>query len=332
MSVFHCYWLVCSSIGPSNSTQTAFDSFATNRLAVSAAITCSAATHAGPNFSKRRPAGSTDSQPGHYSRHADRLAAALVAVQQGMSQRDAAREFHLPRTTLQHYIARGVGEKAENFDAMKKSVENAPHAGRPSSLSVEEELRLVEWIEDHTRAGHSLTRREINQSIAALRSMNGESARGCGSRFFARLLKAHPNLTIKLPSLITPARAAAPAAELMTLFYRNLNDWIERHKPQPFQIWAADETGFGRVETSEKVVGHKGERAYRLAPQQLEHFSVLAVASASGQSLPPFFVFEGGGSAALNLLEGAPPGSLCATNVKVQYCCNNVVFDCVVVS
>lgn len=286
----------------------------------SAAIISSVVSRASPNFSHRRAAGSTDTLSGRYEHHTDTLAAAILAVKHGKSQREASSDFHVPRTTLQHYIDRRVGDDAASFAAMKEAVEAAPHAGRPASLSAVEESRLVSWIEEHTRAGHSLTRREINQSIAALRSMKGERARGCGSKFFDRLLTTHPNLTVKKPSLITPARASAADSELIALFYSRIHEWVELHHPQPNQIWAADETGFGRVETTEKVFGHKGERAHRLAPQQIEHFSVLAVAAASGQSLPPFFVFHGGSSAAANLLEGASAGSLCATNDKVSRC------------
>ena len=77
---------------------------------------------------------------------------------------------------------------------------------------------------------------------------------------------------------------------MLTLFFHNLKLVLARHDFQPFDIWNIDET---TVRKPDRIIGRRGVKQIGaiISAERGTPVTVVGTVSASGNSIPPYFVF-----------------------------------------
>ena len=119
-----------------------------------------------------------------------------------------------------------------------------------------------------------------------------------------------PDISLRSPEPTTIARATAFNKSDVNKFFQNLEEVMKLCEIPPQKIWNLDETGVKTVHNPGKVLAAKGVK--QLGQLSSAERGVLVTmcccVSASGQSLPPAYIFPRVHFKE-HMLKGAPPGS-----------------------
>jgi len=126
------------------------------------------------------------------------LTQALAAIKDGMSQRDAADNFKIPRRTLRNHIKSGIAKKT---------------LGRKSVLTVEEEQDLVQRIIRYCEVGMPITASMLGRYVYKFCVTNNTATpfndKTCtaGRDWIKAFLKRHRSVAQRKAQSMNPARA-----------------------------------------------------------------------------------------------------------------------------
>ena len=205
---------------------------------------------------------------------------ALEAVTEGkMGINRAALEFNMPRTTLK--------------DRISGRVVHGSNMGSKMYLTLEEEKELVDFLMNCAKMGYAKTRQDVLKIVhsAVLKQLDKISP-GWWNRF----CKIWPQLRLRKGDPFPIVRDQATSYTVFKSYFDLLGKTLVKFgiKDKPAQLYNCDETGMPLEHKMPKVIAAKGtKKVWQCTSGTKSQITVLACASASGQTIPPMVVFTG---------------------------------------
>jgi hypothetical protein len=206
---------------------------------------------------------------------------ALDSIESGqMSERAAAQAYGIPRSTLKDRRAERVTRET---------------AGRPTVLSKDEELLIVERLQIQASWGFPLTSKELCIVIKGYLDSLGKTTRFVdntpGRDFVAGFLRRHPDLTVRKANMIKRTRAAV-SHKVVKDFFARFAKTVKDIPPS--NVFNYDETNLQDNPGCSKAIFRKGTKyAEQVRNHSKSAVSVMFCGSATGQLLPPYVVYKG---------------------------------------
>jgi transposase len=213
---------------------------------------------------------------------------AVEAVANGMKVREAARQYGIPRSTLQH-----------NIEKAKSGAELRPNYQNRQIFSPAEEAILAEYLDTCAKMFYGLTTqnlRNLAYEMAVAFKISHPSQwdenKTAGKEWMMGFMRRNPRLSIRQPEATSYSRATAFNRHTVGIFFTLLEKTYREVKITGAQIFNLDETGITTVHKVPKVVGPRGikQMGQITSGERGELVTMCCVISAVGQSLPPVFV------------------------------------------
>lgn len=206
---------------------------------------------------------------------------AIEEVKEGrMSERRAAREYGIPRSTLKDMI----GERVTHDTA-----------GRPPVLSKEEEELIVERLIIHGEWGFPLSSTDLRHVIKDYLDSQGRTSRFVnnmpGPDFVTSFMQRHPILSKRKANLIKRGRAAV-THEIVQDFFKRFA--VSAQGVPPENMHNYDETYLQDNPGCITAIYKKGTKhAEHVRNHSKTSISVMICGSATGKLLHPYVVYKG---------------------------------------
>ncbi|XP_055637195.1 uncharacterized protein LOC129775934 isoform X2 [Toxorhynchites rutilus septentrionalis] len=243
----------------------------------------------------------------------EKLALAMEAVHNGMQRTTAAKLYGVPKCSLSRYL-----KTTEN----PKEVKLAPR-GR-FSLSLQQEEQLVMYAKEIAECFHGLSALEMRslafqmaEKSRVLNSFNRQ-LKLAGWDWLQSFLQRHRTVSLRKQDSKRIKRGKTLNRESVVQFFNRLELIYSEHAYPPSRIWNVDDTGVRTVKKLKKRMAAKDVRrhASKLISSEVGVTTTVMMAmSASGQFLPPFFIFPCE-QMDDELKLGAPSGSAFTCNIS----------------
>ena len=245
------------------------------------------------------------------------MAAALRSAVKvaNMSVRRPAKDFRIPRGTLQRHLV----------NSNKLAKDETRHFGRPTILTSEMENDLVTHIllmEKMLFGLSKVTLQELAFQMAAnnntpLFHLFNNEKKMAGRKWFRKFLTRHPQLSLRNPEPTSIARAAGFNKPSVHRFFDILESVIDKYKFDATTIFNMDETSLSTVQKPGKIIAAKGKHQVGsiVSAERGTSVTCASCVSAHGYFLPPFLIFKRK-RLRDELQEGTPPGTAFAVQDK----------------
>ncbi len=222
---------------------------------------------------------------------------AVTAVDQGLSLRQAAEIYRVPKSTLHDHVSGKIAFGSR--------------PGPDPYLSTEEEEELASFLLQTAKIGYPHTKRQVLalvQQITDAKGINATVSNGWWERF----CKRHPKITLQAAVPFSLARAMASDSEVVNKYFDMLEECLRQNDllSKPGSIFNCDETGIPLNPMCLKVVDEVGSKNPSfITSGNKSQLTVLACTCAAGFAIPPFVIFD---RKTLNpkMTEGEVPGTL----------------------
>ena len=226
------------------------------------------------------PSEKSDMRPTSYKGwDMDAMQQAVAEVEKGMSQRQAAECYKVPRSTLRDYISG------------RSSLSS--RSGKPI-LSEEEENELATFLVEVAKIGFPHTRLQVISKVQEIVESKGKNT-VVTHGWWQSFCKRHPDLTLKSAIPLSIARAKATDEEVLGRYFKMLNDCLNENDifDNPSRIYNCDETGLPLNPTCHKVVDKVGSHnpSY-ITGNTKAQVTVLACTNATGYAIPPMIILK----------------------------------------
>lgn len=236
---------------------------------------------------QRKTRRSVDAQP-FFKYEEAAMNNAMKSVQSGMSTREAARVFNVPKTTLQRKLNLGL-------TAQQKM-------GPCAVLNPDEEKMLIKWIFHLAEAGFPIEKDQlldnVKRLVQKLRRKTPFREDRPGYKWFQGFLARNPEVTKRLPQNYPKARQAVTEESLRTWF-QNVKQYFTSHElldvlNDPKRIFNLDESAFFLSPGCSTVLVKKNaSTVYNFtANSEKECITVLLGGNAAGDPTPPMMVLK----------------------------------------
>lgn len=210
---------------------------------------------------------------------------AYVAVMtDGLSLRAAAKKYGVPAQTLRDRVTGRISL-------------NCVTTGRSPVLDIEEETRLVEHLVNVSRLGYGFNRQEITDlaSDYALQLGKRDDSDPFTLSWFRSFRKRWDILKVLMESTHEYVKAKSASPETVKRYILELDCTLTRYNLQssPHLIYNIDEKGFILNKTPPFMVQFNGHDPPPETSGKSYVTTVIGAGSASGVTVPPFFVFPG---------------------------------------
>ena len=207
------------------------------------------------------------------------LAAMALAQSSNVSANRAADLHGVPRSTLK--------------DRLRGRVVHGTKPGPRPYLDTAEESELVDYLFESAKAGYGKTRQQVKGIAEKVANSKGVlKSKHISDGWWRRFLTRQPKLALRRGDTTAHVRMDAINRENIQNYYDLLKDVLDEHNlmDHPVQIYNMDETGVPFDPRPPKVVAPKGLR-YRSSGKKGQ-VTVVACASATGQAIPPYVIFD----------------------------------------
>ena len=239
----------------------------------------------------------------NYKRKSDRASvppdtmhsAALLVIDEGMSNRQVAKDHNICHVTLMRYC-----RKLRSLDGRNEK----PSIGysKPRQvLSEQIESELVKYLKMAGKMYYGLNPVEIRELAFQLGKANNanmpqtwEENRKAGRDWLSTFLKRHGDeISIRVPEATSLGRATSFNRHNVEKFFNNLESVLKKHSFDASSIYNMDETGVTTVQAPKKVVVEKGTKQVGkiTSAERGALVTVACAVSASGNRIPPMFIF-----------------------------------------
>lgn len=237
----------------------------------------------------------------HYKRKTDRASAPddvkLLAVRYvkilGKSLRSTARLFNMDYRTLSRYCKKipmhEIVDEATSVTSSPLGYRSYRHI-----FNEEQEKKLVSYIEKASDIYFGLTPTEVRmltyQFSVALKVKipdRWNETNMAGPDWFTAFHKRHPLLAIRTAEITSLARTKSFNRHNVQVFFDNLKKIMLKYQFGPDDIWNMDETAV----TNTVVARRDVKQIESLASAEEFLVTVACCVSATGKSIPPYFVF-----------------------------------------
>ncbi|KAA0721632.1 hypothetical protein E1301_Tti024293 [Triplophysa tibetana] len=229
--------------------------------------------------------------------------------------RAAAEEFGINYRTLARYCTKIPREEVEG-DAEHPSC-TVGFIGARQVFNPESETELISCISRASDIYYSLPPkaiRKLSYQLAKRHQLHMPASwrenKQASADWFTAFLKRHPTLRVR--SAEPSSRCAKDHAEM---FYSKLKELTERHRFKPEDVWNMDEMGISTSQRADRVVVRRGQSQLGCASDRGPLVSVACAVSATGNTIPPYFVFPRV-QFREHFLTGAPVGSSGGANLN----------------
>ena len=212
----------------------------------------------------------------------DAMKRAYDAVTDGkMGVNRAALVFNVPRTTLKDRVA---GRVIHGSDM------------GPKKYLTKEEKELVEFLLNCAKMGYAKSRQDVLKIVHGAVLKKGKQIDKISHGWWVRFCKRWPQLRLRKGDSFPIVRDQATNYSVFKSYFDLLGETLTKYgiKDKPAQIYNCDETGMPLEHKMPKVIAAKGTKKVRQCTSGTKtQITVLACASASGQTIPPMVVFAG---------------------------------------
>lgn len=260
----------------------------------------------------------------------DMLRAAREVLLNGRSRRSVARDFGIPDRTLTRYCSKINAADLEHGNANNLVVGYVPNR---KVFTLEQEDALEDYIKRSSDIFHGLSVKQVRklayeyaQNLNVNYPNSWNKSKMAGPDWFSLFMKRKDRLSIRSPQATSLARCINFNRTTVNSFFDNLQTVIERLNIGPEDIWNIDETGVTTTQKPDRIVARKGyKQVGRITSQERGSLvTICAAVSATGNSIPPYFVFPRVNFKAY-FLNGGPVGSAGSCHLSGWMTDNNFI-------
>ena len=209
------------------------------------------------------------------------LEKALNAVlYNGLKVSRAAVDYGIPRSTLDDHV--------------KGRVIPGSRSGPATLLTPSEEAELANFLLKTAEIGYPYSRLQAIALVERILQSRGQSrARKVTHGWWSSFSRRHKELSLKVSSSLSLARAKASSAESLSKYFTTLQETLQESKliDEPGLIYNMDESGFPLEPKPPKTIHKRGENPYHLSKGTKQQVTVVACVNATGQYIPPMVVW-----------------------------------------
>jgi len=225
------------------------------------------------------------------------LQRACEAVKCGLSVRQAALQYNIPKSTLSDLITGRVKMGAQS--------------GPPRYLTDCEEEELSSFITQCASIGCAKTKKDVISIVEAVLMSKGKEVH-ISNGWWESFRRRHPNFTLRTAEKLTYARLVVTDEIIMNKYFDLLERTLKDNGliDSPAQIFNCDETGLCLYHSPSSVVACKGQKHPRdVTTGNKTQITVLGCANAAGYVLAPLVIF-GRKALSQKLTVGEVPGTM----------------------
>lgn len=247
----------------------------------------------------------------------EQVSRAFAAVQDGMSQRKACKEFKVSRATLQRLLKRDENE-VNNY----KPYENC---AVKKVFSTPEETVLVKYLTTSSKMHYGLHRNQLRTLAYSFAKVNNKNVpqswitnEKAGKQWFREFMSRHSKLlSLRKPEATSLSRATSFNKHNVGIFFTKLKEVISKYKFTAADIYNMDETSNSTVQNTTKIIAPKGQKQVGTATSGERGCNVTMIAciNALGNSVPPMFIFPRVNFKQF-MLSGAPADSIGSAHIS----------------
>ena len=248
---------------------------------------------------------------GDGNRHEEALRQALDEVKSGsLSQRKAAEKYGVPKSTLADYVGRDQVDQA-GFSLRS-------FASR-QIFSPQLEVSLSEYLKKCSEMFYGLSTKQTRALAYEYALANNLTTpekwhqdKEAGKEWLMGFLRRNSSLSIRKPEATSLARMTSFNKENVKGFFEKLEGVLQKHSFTASSIYNVDETGCTTVQRPPKQIAPRGAHQVGSATsrERGELVTFVGICSASGNALPPCFVFPRVRFDETRMMKGTPSGSL----------------------